>query len=304
MTRALAHTALALVATIYGANFIIVKSVMPDPIGPNSFILMRVLGAAILFWLIAFRRIEMPRKADLSRFILCGLTGVAVNQLLFFNGLALTSPINGAIIMTSNPILVMIISSVMFGYTINAMKITGVMLGAAGAVLLLLQSTIDHTQASSTLGDFYVLVNSLSYAFFLVLVKPLMRSYKPMTVITWVFTIGLLAVAPFGRLGLSNINWEALTAWQWFSIFFVIVFVTFLTYLLNIIALAVVTPTTASAYTYLQPILAGLFSFLFSIWLEKDFTSDITPAKIGCMLLIFAGVYLVGRSELKAKGQS
>lgn len=292
-----AHLALATVAVIYGANYVIAKSVMPDPIGPNSFITIRVLGATMLFWLFAFRKFQVPDKKDWPRFIACGLTGVAINQLLFFNGLSLTSPVNGSIIMTSNPIMVMIISAFLLSVRINLMKIAGIALGAGGAIALLLMSSRNDHSGLHFKGDVFILVNSLSYAFYLVLVKPLMNKYHPLLVIAWVFTVGLMAVLPFDGWSVSSLPWENLNAWQWFSVVYVVIATTFLAYLLNIYALHILSPTVASAYVYFQPVLAGVFSFLFSLWLDQNYTGDITVGKAACTLLIFSGIYLISRSE-------
>ncbi len=295
------HLALASVALIYGSNYIIAKSVMPEPIGANSFITLRVAGACLLFWLIVGKRAVIPNKEDRWRFLLCALTGVATNQLFFFNGLALTSPINASIIMTSNPILVMLISAVLLKQRITWMKVLGVAIGAIGAIALLWISTHDATKQSSVTGDIYILINSLSFAFYLVLVKPLMSKYHPFVVTAWIFTIGIFMVLPFGGLGITAVEWSTLTAWQWFCVGFVIVFTTFLSYLLNNIGIHYTSSTITSSYIYLQPILAGVFAFLFSGILEKNFASDITLSKVLCALLVFAGVFLVSRSESKTR---
>lgn len=292
-----AHLALAAVALIYGANYVIAKSVMPHPIAPNAFIAMRVLGAVILFWIVGHRYIKLPHRSDWPRLILCGITGVAVNQLLFFNGLALTSPLNSAIIMTSNPILVMLIAAGVSGAPLTPRKITGVVAGAAGALAILMLSSLDRSENSHALGDAFILINSMSYAFYLVLVKPLMMKYHPLQVITWVFTIGLICVLPFGGTGLYSVSWNSLTSWQWFAVGYVIVCVTFLTYLLNILALSVVSSTTASAYIYFQPLLAGLFSWIFSLLLNTPVHLDFTWLKGLFTLMIFLGVYLVSSSD-------
>jgi drug/metabolite transporter (DMT)-like permease len=295
--RTKAHLALASSALIYGANYIIAKSVMPNPIGPNSFIILRVVGASILFWLIAARKISIPKREDWFRLFLCAVCGVATNQLLFFNGLALTSPINASIIMTSNPIIVMLISAFMLRQKVNGMKIAGVIAGAVGAVTLLLLSSFDVSRQSSVTGDLCILINSISWAFYLVMVKPLMRTYNPLTITAWVFAIGILLVTPFGIKEAGTIAWSTLTMWQWFSVGYVIICVTFLTYLFNMIGVQHLSPTIASSYIYFQPLLAGIFAFVFSYFLGTDFTGDITLAKVGCAALIFVGVYLVSRSE-------
>ncbi|MFN0033110.1 MAG: DMT family transporter [Flavobacteriales bacterium] len=296
-TKTIAHLALASAAIIYGANYIIAKSVMPQPIGPNSFITLRVVGACVLFWIIAARKITIPAKEDWWRFVLCAICGVATNQLLFFNGLALTSPINASIIMTSNPIIVMLISALLLRQNITLLKAIGVILGALGAVSLLLLSEFDNTKNSTSLGDLFILINSTSWAFYLVLVKPLMKKYHSLMITAWVFLIGIVLVLPFGGMGLQTIAWSELSAWQWFSIVFVIVFTTFLTYLFNMIGVHHLSPTIASAYIYFQPMLAGAFAFVFSFFLQENFTGDITWQKALCAAMIFLGVYLVNRGE-------
>ena len=94
----LAHTALFIVNLIYALNYTIAKDVMPNYIEPSGFILSTPV---IEFWIfkIIFVREKVQRK-DLFLMALCGLFGVAMNQLFFFHGLSLTSPVNAAIIMT------------------------------------------------------------------------------------------------------------------------------------------------------------------------------------------------------------
>lgn len=294
---AVAHLALASAALIYGANYIIAKTVMPDPIGPTSFIALRVTGACVLFWLFAWRKISIPYKEDWWRFFLCAVAGVATNQLLFFNGLALTSPVNASIIMTSNPILVMIISAIALKQKITLQKSVGILLGMAGAITLLWLSSFDLTKQSSVKGDIFILINSISWAFYLVLIKPLMHKYHPLMITAWVFLIGIFLVIPFGGIGLKAIDWHQLTNWQWFSILYVIIGTTFLTYLFNMIGVHRLSPTVASSYIYFQPMLAGVFAFLFAEILDRDFTGDITWMKVLCTMLIFAGVFIVSKSD-------
>jgi drug/metabolite transporter (DMT)-like permease len=290
-----AHMALLAVALIYGANFIIAKAVMPDPIEPTSFIALRVIGASVLFWIISIRKIVLPQRQDWWRFIACAIAGVATNQLLFFNGLALTSPVNASIIMTSNPIIVMVLSAIFLKQRITLMKAIGVALGAMGASMLLWSSNGDTEGNSSLLGDLFILLNSVSYACYLVMVKPLMKKYHPLDIVAWTFLIAILLVFPFGGMGLNAVSWSSLTSWQWFCVVFVIVCTTFFTYLFNILAIHRLTPTIASSYIYLQPVFAGLFALLLASVVERDYTRDISWFKIGCALMIVAGVWLVSR---------
>lgn len=295
-----AHVALFVVAAVYGVNYLVAKGLMPDVIGPSGFIAIRVSGAGILFLLLFLFKPEKLAKKDIPRLILCGMTGVAANQLFFFNGLAITSPVNASIIMTSNPILVLLMSAVILGTKITGRKILGISLGAAGAVLLLLLSNQSNSEHVSTLGDIFVLLNATSYGIYLVTVKPLITKYKPVTVVFYVFLFGWLCVLPFGWNQAMEVEWVALTAAQWGSIFYVVIATTFVVYLLNMFALRQVQPTVVSVYIYLQPLMAGLAALVFAAWGLTDYTGDIDLPRLLCALLIFIGVYLVSFQPKKA----
>ena len=290
-----AHIALFIVNLIYGANYIIAKGIMPDYLTPDAFIFLRASGALILFSLIFVFNKERIQKSDWLRLAACGLFGVAGNQLFFFHGLSLTSPINSAIIMTSNPIVVLTLSAIILNDTITKRKISGVALGMAGAVLLIWLSRGDKGSQSSLTGDVFILINSFSYAIYLVLVKPLMAKYKPLTVISLVFLFGFIFVLPFGLPDILETNWSVFDSDTILSVMYVVVGVTFLAYLLNIFALRVVSPSVASSYIYLQPVSAGLFAFFHAWMYGSDYANDITFTKLVCTLMIFVGVYLVSK---------
>ncbi len=293
----IAHAALLTVALIYGANYLIAKGLMPALIGPSGFIVLRATGAAALFWVVYAFRFERIRRDDLLRLALCGLFGVASNQLMFFNGLSLTSPVNASIIMTSNPILVLVVSSVLLKTAITARKLLGIGLGASGALTLLYLSAGSFSTHISWQGDLLILGNAVSYGVYLVLVKPLMMKYRPTTVIAWVFLFGALYVLPFGWQQVQGIDLSQFSSANYASVAFVVIGTTFFAYLLNSFALTKVMPTVVSMYIYLQPLFAGLFAYVYARYGGEDFTGDLTFGRLLCAALIFTGVYLVSSAR-------
>ncbi len=293
----IAHSALLTVALIYGANYLIAKGLMPALIGPSGFIVLRATGAAALFWVVYAFRFERIRRDDLLRLALCGLFGVASNQLMFFNGLSLTSPVNASIIMTSNPILVLVVSSVLLKTAITARKLLGIGLGASGALTLLYLSAGSFSTHISWQGDLLILGNAVSYGVYLVLVKPLMMKYRPTTVIAWVFLFGALYVLPFGWQQVQGIDLSQFSSANYASVAFVVIGTTFFAYLLNSFALTKVMPTVVSMYIYLQPLFAGLFAYVYARYGGEDFTGDLTVGRLLCAALIFTGVYLVSSAR-------
>lgn len=297
-----AHLALIGVNVFYGANHIVAKGVMPDYLGPNAFIFFRVSITSILFFIFFKLFInEKIDKKDYFKFALCGLFGVTINQLFFFNGLEITSAFNAGIIMTSTPILVVLLAFFILKEQITLVKIIGIVSGAIGAILLTSAGRIPGFDNPT--GDLFIFINALSFGLYLVLVKPLMSKYKPLTVITYNFLFGLFFVCCYPNVSqeLIETNFNQFNTVIWLRITFVIIGATFFTYLLNIYALKYVSPSVSGSYIYTQPILVIIFTILFGYlgWAE-DYSGSISFEKISYMLLIFLGVYLISKGSIKA----
>jgi drug/metabolite transporter (DMT)-like permease len=296
-----AHIALFTVNFIYGVNYVVAKGLMPQVIGPSGFIVLRVIGAAALFWALRAWRPQRVDPSDIVRLLLCAVFGVALNQLMFFHGLMRTTPINSSLIMVATPILVLVLSALLIGERVTWSKVTGVVLGTAGALTLIFLKPAGSSAGASMLGDLFILVNATSYGLYLVLVKPLMRKYSAVTVMSWSFLFGLLMVLPFGWHELAEVNCEALTAPVIGAVVFVVVMVTFVAYLLNTWALGVLDPSVVGSYIYMQPLLAAVFTWLFvrigpeRLGIPGEYQVELGWPQAVCAILIFLGVHLVGR---------
>lgn len=292
-----AHLALLVVNLIYGANYSIAKEVMPAYVQPFAFVVMRVAGAAILFWIVGtlFIREKLDKK-DFPRIALLALCGVTINQLLFLKGLSLTSPINASIIMISNPIVVLIVAALVLKEKISLSKVVGIVLGVSGALLLLLFNKSFSFGSETIKGDTMILINSLSWAAYIILVKPLMSKYNTFTIVKWVFLFGTFYVLPFGYNEFVQVHWDQLPANIWWDIAFVVIATTFVAYVLNTYALRALSPAVVSIYIYLQPFLATLIAIFYY---HND---ELDARKITSGILIFIGVYLVSR-PIKAQGK-
>ncbi|MCC7232193.1 MAG: DMT family transporter [Bacteroidia bacterium] len=287
-TNSKAHLSIFLANLLYGANFSIAKISLPAYIQPSGFILLRVVFACILFYILmkvlkAGMKIE---KKDYLKFFLLGLFGVAVNQLLFFEGLSRTSNINAALIMTANPVMVLIVAAFLVHERISSRRVLGILSGLAGAGTLILMSGSGNHGKADWHGDLMVLTNALSYSVYLVMVKPVMQKYNPWVVIYWTFFFGTLLVIPFGWHELSVVNWNSFTAVVWGSVFYVLFATTFLAYFFNTYGLQHLSPSVVSFYIYLQPVIATIISLL--IAQEKPNLLQF----VAC-ICIFTGVYLV-----------
>lgn len=275
------------VSIIYGLTFSVAKDVMPFYVGAYGFIVLRTAGASLLFWIISiFTPFEKIQKSDYLRIVGCAFTGVALNMLTFFKGLSLTSPISAAVLMVSTPIIVLILSAILTKEILKLQKIIGIVLGLVGTIILIVYGKDISSGNSSSVGNFLVFINAISYGFYLIIVRKLMSKYNAFTFVKWIYLLGFLMVLPFGISEFQAIQWQLLPGNIIVKISFVVVFSTFLTYLLNLLSMKELKPTTVAVFIYLQP----FFATLFAVSMGKD---QLNLVKIASAVLIFIGVFMV-----------
>lgn len=290
----LPYIALLVVNLLYGANYTIAKEVMPNYMQPFGFILLRVSVSTLLFHLtlLLLKQWQLPNKQDVPRLILCAIFGVVANQLMFFQGLNMTSRITASLIMITVPVLVLLFAAIFWKERLTPTKITGVVLGAVGAGLIITGKQAVPGE-SDVMGNVLIMLNATSYAAYLVTVKGLMRKYKPLMVITWVFTFGLPFIIPFGYHQLAAVSFSTMPLGITLAVAYVVVLNTYGAYGLNIYALQQVNPSVVGIFIYLQPVFASTIAIIFA-------GEQLTPQLLIAALVIFVGVWLVNRQAKTA----
>lgn len=288
--RLLAILAATGASTIYGINHTVAKGLMPIYIEPYGFILLRVLGAAFLFWIISFwGPKEKIATSDWPRLLGCTVFGMVINMLLFFKGLSLTTPINSSVIITISPILVLLLAAFLIKERITLLKTAGIITGLAGALTLVFFSKSSTVDAPNIpLGNILVIINALSYGLYLILVKPLTAKYHPFTLMKWLFLFAVLINLPITLNEFMAVDWGSLPSHAVLRMAFVVVGTTFLTYLLNVFALRELSAATISAFIYLQPLIAIVYAIITG-------ADSLNLIKVVAAILVFSGVYMVTR---------
>ena len=286
--RTLALIATSIATLIYGVTFTVAKEVMPMYIKPFGFIVLRVGGAAIVFWILGlFVKATSIEKADYKKIIIAAFFGVGLNMLTFFKGLSYTTPISASVIMVTAPILVLIFASILLKEKLILRKIIGIVIGLIGAVVLIVYGSSSTKNAENVmLGNLLVFVNAASYAMYLVQVKKLIAKYNPIVFVKWLYLFGFLFVVPFGLSELVEVQWHLMPTSIYLKAAFVVLFTTCITYLFNLFALSRLKPTTVSVFIYLQPVIASIYA----LFVGSD---SLNAIKIAATLLIFLGVFLV-----------
>jgi len=281
-----AHGMLFTTALIGGLNFTISKLLMPEYATPLAIVTSRGIITILFFGLIHYFFIkEKIQKKDYGRISLVSLLGVVINQLSFYEGLNLTKPINASLVMTITPLFVLLLSLSLKKEKFTILKLIGIIIGMIGSILLLLNSGSKNLTGFLN-GDLLILINAICWASYLVLVKPLALKYHPITILLWMFSIGILFIFPIGYQDFMKTQWGQFTTTTWLAFGFVVLFATVISYTFNTFVLKYVNPSTAGSYTYLQPIIASIIAIA---WGVDNFSIE----KMSYLILILSGVYII-----------
>lgn len=268
---------------------------MPEILSPYTLTFFRLAGGMLLFWIasVFVKKEHVPAK-DILLLFFASLFGLTLNQLPYFIGLSMTSPIDASIVITTLPILTMILAAIIIKEPITLMKAVGVLVGASGALLLVFNSHTVHVGKSNFLGNMIIFGAVASFAVYLTLFKNLITRYSSITVMKWMFLFGTIVCFPFCYKPLIQTDFALLTTGTYWRIGYVVIFATFLGYLFLPLGQKVLRPTTLSMYNYVQPIVASMVAVAIGIdvfGVEKALSS----------ILVFAGVYIVTQSKSRAQ---
>ncbi len=288
------HLAMLSANTCWGLMSPVAKLVMSaGVVTPLLMTHFRVMGAALLFWLLsAFTKRERVGRRDLLKLVGAAVLGILVNQGSFIFGVGFSSPGEASIITTTMPMWVMVLAFFLLHEPITLKKAGGIVLGAAGALILVLSNT-SHTTARGAnpmLGDALVLLAQLSYALYLTLFRNFIRRYSLVTLMKWMFTFATLLLSPFSLSSLLSAEWSQISWTQWGGVGYVVLFGTFVGYICIMVGQKTLRPTLVGMYNYVQPIVASLVGVCLGL-------DRFTPVKVLAVVLIFSGVYLVAISK-------
>ncbi len=288
-----AHAALIGTNIFFAINFTAVKYLFNGSfIKPFGLNFIRILITTILLWILYIFKQNKVRidKSDFFRLLICALTGIVINQLMFIKGLSMTYSIHASLLMLTTPILIVIIAAIMLKEGITVNKTMGLFLGVIGAGILITNRQNNGNGYNVLLGDVLVILNAVSYSFYFIMVKPLMKKYESLTVIRILFTMGLFIALPFCWNEFNAIPWNNYTYKEFEILGLIIVGGTFFAYLFNVYGIKHLGPSVSGSYIYSQPVFATIIAILF-------LNETLEWYKVVAGLLIFSGVYLANKIQ-------
>ena len=287
-----AHLSMFAACAIWGLMAPLGKDAMTHGLDGPSMVFIRVAGGALLFWTASLfvKREHVPLKHVLT-FAGAAVFGIVCNQCGYTIGLSLTSPINASIVTTSMPIFAMLLAALILKEPITSKKVLGVMLGCSGALMLILTS-VSHAsdKVGDIRGDLCCLGAQFSYALYLSLFNKFIRQYSIFTVNKWMFLWATIILLPLAGPHTLSVVSNPLSTKTLLETAYVVLFGTFIGYILVIKAQKILRPTVVASYNYVQPLVAVVVSVLTGLGVLK-WTHGLA------VILVFAGVTLVTKSR-------
>lgn len=282
-----------LAATIFwGAMAPIAKGLLGNGI-MDGFALsaLRIGGGALMFLLASLLPKSLTsdtkvERKDLFTLFLASLIMISCNQGLFIIGIGYTTPIDTAVMTTLTPVFTLILAAIFIGQKMTPLKISGVFLGLAGALVIAFSDYEKEIASNPLLGDILCILAQVCAAIYYVFFLRIINKYPPFTIMKWMFLFSAVTYVPCMIPFLAEVSWSEFSYDSILSLGYIILFPTFLAYLLIPMAQRILKPTVISMYAYLQPVVAALLSAIMGL-------AIFGMTRLAGTLMIFIGVFLV-----------
>lgn len=297
-----AHVAIFFANVIFGLGVPVTKLLLEDWVSPMTYMATRSLGAAIVFWIIAsLMAPEKVERRDLMVIMLGGLMGFVVSQTLTAWALDYTSPVYFSLIATLTPVAVMLMAALFIGERITGLKFLGVLLGIAGAVLMVVMGQTSGSGSNDVLGIILAILSVLTWAIYMIITRKVAQKYTPVTQMKYVFLISAIVTVPIAWPELAEQRLFSAETFGWdgaLEMAFIVLMATVLGYFLIPFAMKSLSATTVSIYTNLQPIVASFIAIMIG---QDRLTWDKPVAAILVLLSAYIVTVVTTKSEEKAR---
>lgn len=295
--NALIGNACIMIATIFwGINVPFTKALIPQWMSADAVSAVRLVGGAALFWLVSlFMKQQKIARGDWGKLMLGGFLGLFGFIYLFVTSLKYGNPIDISIIMTLPPMFVILIGVIFQHRRPSLVEYIGVVVSFVGAAIVIVAGNQGKAGSDNLLGDILAIASTLCYAFYLVILEKPTHTYKPVTMLRWVFLFAAIPGA-FLTIGMDSLPIFSTTqVTPWFEIAFILLCPTFIAYFLVQPAIRNIGSELVSLYQYLLPVFATIASVVMGI-------DHLKWIQVVAMAVIVVGMVLtnVGKSRRKS----
>ena len=276
-----------LAVVLWAINFSLIKVALKEmsPMGFNGIRL--IFASAILVVFLAVKkegfRVDGP---DFWKLVVLGILGNTAYQLLFINGIYVTTASNTAIIIAITPAFIAILSSVLKHERLNWAAWMGILISLVGFYLVIMRNSGKPSfSGEGVKGDLMILAGTVCWAIYTVMAKPLLRKISALKLTAITMAVGTMFYLPFAFRDIIRIPYTEVTVKSWASLIFSGLFALAICYVIWYESVHQVGNSRTAIYDNLIPILTVLIASLL-------IGERISPLQGVGMAVILAGVYL------------
>lgn len=275
---------------IWGTNYALVKSAFQE-LDPQAFNALRLVLASALMAATShiagrttlhdiFHTPAPVTRADWVRLAWLGLVGHFLYQYFFVGGLARTSVANGALLVSSTPIVITFLSSVGGHERPGVLHWAGTLLSLAGIYIVVGHDA--HVSAASLRGDLMLMGAVVCWALYTMGSRPLMERHSPVGVTALSMLVGTAIYVPVAAPNLARVDWPSVSAMTWLKLVYSAIFAICVSYTIWYAAVRAIGSARTSVYSNLLPIVAMITAWA---WLHEP---------LGATKLLGAAAVLAG----------
>lgn len=279
---------------LWGFNFVALKLLLKGHVvTPGTAALGRwFLMAAFLLVYCRWKRIslKMP-KADAWRVHLQGFLSMGVYMVLFTLGMNYAAPAEGAIILGCSPVFTLLLAVMLGQERFRLVILIGTLIAFFGVGLVVLTSPDSKVGSDELKGDLLLFASAFVWAMGTVISRPLVARMDPIALTTLAMPSGLLALLPFGGVGLVNTDWQRVSVVEWSMLLYFALFAGAVGFMGFYTGVRKVGAAGAMLYQYFVAPLAAISSLIF---LGKG----LVPLQLVGLLVVISGVWVANQARL------
>lgn len=292
MRRLKYHAALLAANLCFGINYSYYTSLIGVQISSDALYFLRTVAIFLcytpLMFILGRGRVELR---DLWKFALVTLLLVIGRMYFMLVGMNYTSPIDGSIIATTGPVVMVLIALARARERVTMWRIAGIALGLSGALtLIFINPHMGSSYDNKLLGNSLLFISIICSSVDTIYVKSLFAKYHPITILGWAYAFGMLFVLPVFTKDFLQIDFASWSLGTWGEVSYVVVIGTLVATALNYYGLKGVSATSATVYVYTQPFIATAFA----LFRGQDNLTILTAI---CCLQILVGLYFMDKND-------
>ena len=291
----LAYLLLFLTTLFWSGNFIVGKAASIYEIPPFSLNFYRWLFAWLILFPFTYK--EIIKKKDyvlknLGFFIVLGITSITIFNSIVYYSLNFTQVISGVLMISTIPVMIIFISSLLKIEKTNVFQIIGVILSLTGVVFIITKADIEILKTLNfNKGDITMVVAMFSWATYSALLKKKKYELSQISLLEVVITFGLVFLIPIYFIEMNMGYLIKLGKPFYLTLTYVVLFPGLCSFFFWIKGISIIGANRSGIFLHLMPIFGAVMAMI--IFGEKFMFYHFLGA-----IFIFSGIILSNRKKI------